>query len=207
MNLTGIKNIILDLGEVIINLSQERTIHAFKNLFNDQFEVMQTELQNQNILTRYEIGEITSQEFLNFFKGFNQQLTDEAICDAWNSMLLDIPKERIELIAVLAKKYRLFLLSNTNEIHLAFINNYVNTQFGLSSISAPFERSHFSHLMKMRKPNAVIFNEVLTQNNLIAQETLFIDDTEEHIITAKQLNLKTHHLLATETITDLFHEN
>ena len=207
MDLKGIKNIIFDLGGVIINIDHQLAFSAFQHLLGNKFDSLEKQLLHENILERYETAAITTDEFVSFFQAYNSGLTEQSIINAWNSMLLEIPKERMDLIIHLTKKYRVFLLSNTNEIHLKFINEYVREHFGLWSVSEPFEKAYYSNEMKLRKPNAEIFKQVLNVSKLLPKETLFIDDTEEHIITAKQLNLKTHHLLSDETILDLFDED
>ncbi len=207
VQLTGIKNIILDLGGVIINLNPEATINSFKRIFNDQFDAMQKDLHQKNVLDKFETGELSLDEFILFFQTHQPTLSSEKIINSWNSMLLDIPKERLALIQNLSKRHRVFLLSNTNPIHLEFIDNYVRLNFELSSMATPFEKAYYSHQMGLRKPDPKIFETIIEDKNLLTDETLFIDDSEQHIITAKQLNLKTHHLLETENIVDLFNAN
>lgn len=207
VKLEGIKNIIFDLGGVIINLDPQETIEAFKALFKDGYEIMEKELYSNKLLERLETGEITTNEFIAFFQSHQPTLSSENIIKAWNSMLLDIPHERILMIRNLARKYRVFLLSNTNQIHLEYINNYVSNEFGFTSMSHPFEKTYYSHQMGLRKPNSEIFETILRDKNLLPLETLFIDDSEQHIVAAKQLNLETHHLLESETIIDIFNVN
>ena len=207
VQLTGIKNIIFDLGGVIINLNPDETINSFRSIFKEQFDLIEKELHSKSILNRFETGEISSKEFISFFQEYQPTLSKERIIKAWNSMLLDIPHKRILLIRNLARKYRVFLLSNTNQIHIKHINNYVNNEFGFTSMSHPFEKAYYSHEMKLRKPDSKIFEAILQDKKLLANETLFIDDSEQHIIAAKQLNLKTHYLLESETIVDIFNAN
>lgn len=109
-------------------------------------------------------------------------------------MLLDISKERIELIKNLAKKYNVYLLSNTNNLHLSFINNYVSSTFNFKSLDELFIKTYYSHQIGLRKPNKAIFEFVLKDAQLIAEQTLFIDDSIEHVESAKALGIKTHYL-------------
>jgi putative hydrolase of the HAD superfamily len=124
-------------------------------------------------------------------------------------MLLDIPEERIELIQNLAKNYNVYLLSNTNEIHYQFIDEYVSQKFNGLSFKSLFKHAYLSHKIHLRKPNQAIFNYVLQQSKLSPQETLFIDDTLEHINSAKQLGIQTHHLNLQEnqTLNQFFNEH
>ena len=207
IELKEIKNIIFDLGGVIINLNPPSSILAFQELLKDTYSEMEKELHLKEVLDKFEIGEISSEDFISFFKVYNPKLIDQEIIDAWNRMLLDIPEERLNLIESLTNNYRVFLLSNTNEIHLKFIDKYVNLNFQMNSISAPFEKAYYSHLMGLRKPNPKIFETIIEDKNLLPSQTLFIDDSEQHILIAKKLNLKTHHLLESETILDIFNVN
>jgi len=122
---------------------------------------------------------------------------------------LDIPKERIELIHKLTKTHNVYLLSNTNQIHYPFIEGYVKANFKSLDFNSLFKKVYLSHEIKLRKPNKAIFEFVLKDADLIAEETFFIDDSEEHIATAKSLGIKTHHLnlKKNETLTQLFNEH
>lgn len=207
MDLQHTKNIIFDLGGVIINLNPNAVINTFKNLVKDTYPAMEQDLYENKVLEKYEKGQYTSSDFISFFRSYDSRLLEQDIVEAWNSMLLDIPEERIFLIRNLSRKYRIFLLSNTNEIHMNHINSYMADEYGFKDMSYLFEKAYYSHLMGLRKPQPSIFETILNENKLVAEETLFIDDSEEHIIAAKQLNLKTYHLKHPETITDIFHEH
>jgi glucose-1-phosphatase len=207
VQLKGIKNIIFDLGEVIINLSPQSTVSAFQELLKDTYIEMEKELHSKKVLNKFETGEISTEGFTSFFKTYKPKLSDQEIIDAWNSMLLDIPEERLNVIKKLGKRYRLFLLSNTNGIHLNYINRYVKNEFSMEAMSMPFEKAYYSHQMGCRKPDSKIFETILIEQNILPDETLFIDDSEQHILAAKKLNLKTHHLLEPETILDIFNVN
>ena len=207
MQLDGIKNIIFDLGGVIINLDEEATTNAFKQLFPENFEELHNYLITNNVLLNFETGKITSEDFINVFMQFDSNQKAHKIINACNSMLLNIPTERIFLLRKLSRKYRVFLLSNTNQIHLKFIDELVKNDFGFNNLAALFEKAYYSHILGLRKPNPQTFLTIVSNNNLKPEETLFIDDSEQHILAAKQLNLKTHHLKSNQDIVTLFNEN
>jgi glucose-1-phosphatase len=194
MKLEGIQNITFDLGGVIINLNQQLTYQAFEQLFPSHFIEIQDQLKKENTLNKFETNEILQHEFLALFKAYDDGISDTQLVNAWNSMLLDIPEERIELIKNLSKRYNVYLLSNTNSIHLSYINNYVVKHFGLEKLDGLFKKAYYSHQITLRKPNKAIFEYVLTDANLMANKTLFIDDTIEHIESAKKLGIQTHYL-------------
>ena len=103
-------------------------------------------------------------------------LSDMQIDDAWNAMLIDLPEENISFLKSLKNKYRIFLLSNTNEIHEQAFTALIQKKFGENVLEKVFEKIYFSHRLKLRKPDLSIFNYVLNENNLAAEETLFVDD-------------------------------
>jgi len=193
-SLKGIKNIVFDLGGVIINLNQELTFQHFKAIFNEDFPKIWEEIQEKNILERFETGELSNEDFISFFQQQKPELTTVKLMEAWNSMLLDIPAERISLIEELRKEYNIYLLSNTNEIHYSFIENYYQTEFKAESFMSLFKKVYLSHEMGLRKPDVAIFEKVLSDSNLIASETLFIDDSLEHIKSAKKVGIITKHI-------------
>lgn len=202
-----IKNIIFDLGGVIINLNQQLTIEAFKVLFVEHFESLYEKLEQDNWLNRFEVGEFSEKEFYGFFKNY-KNVSDIALQNAWNAMLLDIPKDRLELIKHYSKKYNVYLLSNTNIAHYSYIDNYVSRNFNGLKFNTLFKNMYLSHEVGFRKPNKSIFEYVLNDANIKPEETLFIDDTEDHINTAKILGIQTHHLNLKENqkLTDLLDE-
>lgn len=203
---TNIKNIILDLGGVIINLDIQQPFDAFKKLFADNYLEIEAAFKEVNLFNKFEVGKVTAEEFILFFLNRHPNLTPKQVVAIWNSMLLDIPKERIVLIRKLALKYNVFLLSNTNEIHLTQINNYLFDTYGITSINSLFKKAYFSHEVGFRKPDAEIFKFVLNENKLNPSETLFIDDSIEHIQSANQLGIITKHLVD-ESLTHFFNED
>lgn len=209
MNINTTKNIILDLGGVIINLNQDLTYKAFQSIFPLVFDEVSAQLKITNWLERYELGEFSSEDFLNWFKQVDTEVSSDQLINAWTSMLLDIPRERIALIQNLSKTHNIYLLSNTNQIHYQFIEKYVSENFKGLNFNSLFKKVYLSHEIKLRKPNKAIFEYVLNDSNLIANDTIFIDDSEEHAATAKLLGIEAYHLNLKEnqTLTRLFNEH
>ena len=207
--LKGIENIILDLGGIIINLNQELTQKAFKQLFNSSFDEVLAQAKLENVFEKYETGEYSTSQFLGFFKNYKQELTNHELQTAWNKMLLDIPSQRIELIKRLAKQYNVYLLSNTNEIHYNFIEEYYQHEFTSGTFQSLFIKAYLSYQIGLRKPNLEIFEFVLNDDKLNPEKTLFIDDSIEHINAALKLGIKAQHLNLDkhETLTNIFNEH
>jgi HAD superfamily hydrolase (TIGR01509 family) len=199
-----IHNIIFDFGGVIINIDYEVTIEAFKNLGIDNFEALYSQASQSNLFDDIETGKISPQHFINgLLELLPSGISPNKVVHAWNAMLLDIPKGRIELLQKLSTKYRIFLLSNTNSIH---IDAALRTWDKVSDtpIESVFETIYFSHMVGMRKPNLEIFDYVCEQHKLNKQETLFIDDSIQHIEGAKKSGLHALHLTGGLDIQDVF---
>jgi putative hydrolase of the HAD superfamily len=201
------KNIIFDFGGVIINVDYHRVVNAFVQLGVKDFDRLFSQLNQHHLFDDFEKGLISADEFRNQLKSIsNVPLTDQQIDDAWNAILINLPKENIELLKRLKKNYRLFLLSNTNEIHEKAFTQMMMHDFGENVLPDIFEGIYFSHRMHKRKPDAEIFEQVLKENNLAAEETLFIDDSPQHIDAAKQLGIQTLLFEKGKTIADIFNE-
>ena len=179
-----IKNIVFDFGDIFINLD--------KKLFAEELQKIHISQESEEllpILQQYEMGLVSTDKFLTFFEE-RLSVSQDKLKRAWNSILLDFPKERLRFIQNLSesKKYRLFLLSNTNDLHISWIQkNWGMEQYNAFKIC--FEQFYLSHEINLRKPNNNIYEFVLTTNDLAPKETLFIDDTKENTDAAKALGI------------------
>ncbi len=201
----NIKNILFDFGGVIINIDYRLTIEAFKKLGIKNFEEHYSKLRQSHLFDELEKGMIKPAEFRNRICGISKSpLTDEQIDNAWNAILIDLPKENIDFLESLKKNYRLFLLSNTNEIHERAFLEMIQKKFGSDVLKKVFEQIYFSHHLHMRKPDPAIFSYVLKENNLQAEETLFVDDSLQHIEGAKIAGLQTSYFEKGKTLNDVF---
>lgn len=200
------KNIIFDLGGVILNIDYLLAVKAFKDLGLGGFDTFFSQAQQKQLFDLYEKGEITSDNFRNELRIYcNGNIGDKTIDEAWNSMLLDLPQERLDLLKRFKQSHRTFLLSNTNEIHIDSFNAYLQNDFNIADLSGHFEKMYLSYKVGMRKPDAEIFELVLSENKLDPKETLFIDDSIQHIESAKKLGIQTYWLdVKKESILDLF---
>ena len=200
-------NIIFDLGGVILNIDYRLTIQAFGKLGFTNFEDRYSQAVQSGLFDLYERGEISSAQFRNEIRrAFKSRVTDEAIDLAWNAMLLDLPISRISLLERISESKRIALLSNTNEIHIEAFGKQLN-ELGVSvRFGGLFERIHYSFEVGMRKPEARIFEHVLARHGFLAAETLFIDDSVQHIEGARAVGINTYHLRVDrgETIEGLF---
>ncbi|MGX1929141.1 HAD family hydrolase [Flagellimonas sp. 2504JD4-2] len=195
-----IKNIIFDFGDIFIDLDKPATARAMEKF---GFEQLTPEL---DILFKdYEKGLISSPKFLEEVSRFFPNVSQKELVDAWNAVLKDFPDSRLEFVEKLAREgnYRLFLLSNTNDIHIEYVKEVMGSE-KFNRFKNSFETFHLSYEMGMRKPDAEIFEFVLNADNLTASETLFIDDTKENTDAASTLGIQVWNLqVGQEDITEL----
>jgi putative hydrolase of the HAD superfamily len=185
-----IKNIIFDLGGVIINLDIRATASAFKKLGLDDFDKVYSQLSQSNLVDQFDKGIINEDDFFNGIKKqFNLQHTRQQLEQAWNAMLLDFPRRRMESLKKYREEYRTFLLSNTNETHIREFHRTLHQNIGVRDLEEFFEKVYYSCRTGMRKPDKEIFELVLKENKLDPAETLFIDDTIHHVEGAKRLGI------------------
>ncbi len=201
--MTGIKNIIFDLGGVIMNIDFTLTHKAFEELGLNGFASHFTQHGLTPLFENYETGKIDDATFMEGMRKLSGlPLTNEQITAAWNALLLDFPPARIELLKTVKKKYRIFLLSNTNELHTREFEQRFRKLFGIG-ISELFEKVYYSQEVRLRKPHAAIYRLVVDENGLNPAETLFIDDTASNFTGAEEVRLKVLHLKPPMTILDL----
>lgn len=190
-----VKNIILDLGGVIFDVDYQKAIDSFKNLGIKNFDSLYSKKQQTNFIDDFEKGILSPDMFrTELKKHLARNITDDQIDAAWNSLLLSIPPQRITFLKSLKKEYRLFLLSNTNHIHMKSVYAINEQEFGKNVLENIFEKLYMSCLLKMRKPDKEIFELVISENGLLKGETIFIDDSIQHINGAKECGIRAFHL-------------
>jgi putative hydrolase of the HAD superfamily len=187
-----IKNIIFDLGGVLINLDFEKTFRAFEALGVKDFPNYFQQSHSNPLFAQLEKGEITPAIFYEQFRlATGVDATDEAIAHAWNAMLLDFRNDSIQYLKQVGGQYRVFLLSNTNQIHFEAFNAIYKQQFGYNDFDSHFEKAWYSHEMSLRKPDVECFNAVMEHHSLRGDETLFVDDTAINISGAEKAGMGT----------------
>ncbi len=198
------KNIIFDLGGVIINLDEKRTVKAFAQLSSIPESFIEEHMAQSHDYHLFEKGLIPDHQFRDALrKEFKIEAGDHEIDSCMNAMLLDIPVARMELLSSL-NQHALYLLSNTNEIHLERFNQIFQETMGRGRIDDYFNKVYYSHLVKMRKPEKEIFEMVLTDNKLVPDETLFLDDNPINLEGAQSVGIHTFHIKNSSLLFDLF---
>lgn len=199
----GIQAVIFDLGGVIIDLSLDRTLTAFATLTGASKADIQNAYGSNPVFMAYEKGEVSDQEFRDSIrKLFSVQATDTEIDHCWNAMLVDLPVSTLTMLEKLKKHFRVFVLSNTNTIHINYVNEIMLQGKVLDSW---VHKAYYSHLLGMRKPELEIYQHVLEQNRLIPNQTIFLDDNPDNLKAANSLYIQTLQITHLQQVRDLFH--
>ena len=199
----NIKAIIFDLGAVILNINYQNTIDAFSKLGVKNASTFYSKKAQANLFNQIETGDITTEKFLSELQKKTNNASINQVSEAWNAMLLDLPENRLAVIQSLKKEYSIYLLSNTNTIHIDAFKKKIGKAKWIKFCNL-FDKMYLSHEMGLRKPNAAIFEYILKEQNLKPEEVFFIDDSPEHIESANKLGIKTYHLKNGEEIATLF---
>ncbi|MCD7971132.1 MAG: HAD family phosphatase [Candidatus Azobacteroides sp.] len=190
--MTGIKNIIFDFGGVLLNLDRRACVDAFRALGFEKVEDFLGEYSQKDIFRQLETGKITPSEFRKEVRRLiGKPVADQEIDRAWVSFLLDVPEAKRKLLLELRKQYRVFMLSNTNAIHIDYI---IPREFEKDGhrLSDYFEKVYYSYQIGLAKPDRAIFDYVLQDANIEARETLMLDDSESNIEAAAAVGMKTY---------------
>jgi len=199
-----IENIIFDLGGVILNIDNKKTEEAFSKLGAKHFNQYFGHGFAASFFRDYEIGKISDQQFINELKKMiGTPVSDKMIVDAWNALLLDFPIKRIALLNELRTKYRLFLFSNTNALHLQALRLIYSSEFAGADLDDHFEKAYYSHLLGMRKPDKESYEFIIRENKLDPALTLFVDDAKINVEGANATGLKGFYLEPKMEITDI----
>lgn len=202
-----IKNIVFDFGGVLLNLDPELTFSQLSEVTGIKMTSADTPAHIFKVMLGYEKGEINTETFLWHLQKESTKLTPQPdkLIKAWNAMLLGWNPDRFEFLLELKKKYNVYLLSNTNELHIEWVLKDLKKNHKISDFeSLFFDRVFYSHNMKMRKPEQAIYNTVIEETGIKAYETLFIDDNIANVSAAISAGWKAlHHDPTTEIIDQL----
>lgn len=200
---TGIKAIIFDLGGVLVNLETERTLKEFQRLGIGQVDFNTHPGNQPDFFSLYEKGLMTDAHFIAGLAAHMEEGTSsEAIVQAWNEMILDLPAHRLDFLLELRKKYKLYLLSNTNKLHIEYFLESFRRQHPERCFEDYFDKIYYSHEIGKRKPDLDSFEFVLEDNQLEAKDCLFIDDNLVNTEAAHNLGITSIHHPRNEEIAD-----
>lgn len=197
-SLNNFDTLIFDLGGVILNLDYNLTVIEFeKYIQNLDRNVFFGKKDQLPFFSSYEIGEITTEEFIKQFNDYyNKEFSYLDFKMSWNAMILNLPKERIDLISNLRKKgKKVLLLSNINHLHEIAVEERFSDISNSVGFLSLFDKGYYSHHIGLRKPTAEIFDYVVKDQNLNPKKTLFIDDSLHHVVGAKNVGINAIHLV------------
>lgn len=199
-----IKNVLFDLGKVLLDFNNENAKNYFKKLGVDDYDKHVMALHSQNIFNELETGALSAEQFIKAIsQKLNGSVSDADIQNAWNSILMDFRAESMMYLEKLKNQYNLYLLSNTNSLHHAEFDHILFNQLQVTSLDSYFTKAYYSHQTGMRKPDRKIYELVLNDAEIAAAETIFIDDMPENVAAASALGFQTHLLLPEERIENL----
>ena len=200
-----IKNIIFDLGGVILDIDENIVYKELEKLGISVSELSHSK-EFMELLSKFDTGIYTAPTFRKRMKTLlhQEKMTDQKFDAIWSAMLLDIPRERIEAIEKVKKHYKIFLMSNSNVIHYDLYVRDLQLRFGYNEFDELFNKSYFSFAEHLEKPDPRFFELILDHEGLLPEETLFIDDTAENIKAAKSLGINTYHIRRDELVRNLF---
>lgn len=202
-----IKNIIFDFGGVLYRIRYQNIPEAFAQCGLPNFESIYSKQHQNSVMDQYEEGLISTEEFRAYIRTLcPTPLTDPQIDACWNAILLGFPEAHETLLQKASRHYSLYLFSNTNQLNYEQFRADMRRQFGYDIFDRHFKKCYFSQILHIRKPKREGFMKILEENHLRPEETLFIDDSPQHLVGAQSCGLQTLHLADGMDLSDLFDE-
>lgn len=203
-----IRNLILDMGGVILDVDYKKIFEEFKKFGCKDIQSFFTQQAQIPLVDDFEKGLISPSEFRKEVKKItNLSIEDNDLDSVWNSMILGVRKADVELLKTLRNKYdKIFLFSNTNEIHIESVKNLFFKVLGYDVFATMFDKVYFSNEIHLRKPDVESFDFVVKDAKIEKKETLFIDDTSQNILGAKKSGLNAYLLDNNQTLTEIFNK-
>lgn len=203
-----ITTVIFDLGGVLFDIEYKHTQQAFQKLGAlTDFDKVYSQQKQAGIFDEFEKGNISPTQFrAGLREWLPSTVTDKQIDDAWNALLIGFPPDKVKLLSKLKQKYDLFLLSNTNEIHLPEAMNMIDNAHTPGQLGKLFIKEYYSCRMGLRKPEKMIYERVVFENKLDPTTTLFVDDLAQNIEGAQSTGLQTLHCTASVSLKEYFED-
>lgn len=197
-----IKTLVFDFGDVFLTLDKTATQNHLRRFGIEEF-TQEMIIKNE----AYEMGLIPTKDFIQYYMDKFPQLSELEFIQAWNSVLIDFPKHKLDFIKNLAadNQFELILLSNTNALHIEWVEENIDVY---KEFKACFDAFYLSYELELRKPDEAIFKYILAHHSRKPEEVLFVDDTQENTAAAAKLGIHTWHLqVGQEDVVDLFKIN
>ncbi|MGC8802998.1 MAG: HAD family hydrolase [Bacteroidales bacterium] len=201
----SLDNLLLDLGGVLVKIDFQRMARAFETLGFPHLHEMYNHQQQMELFDRFDRGQISEDDFRRelFLNIAGKSITAEQFDEAWNKIIVDVSAEVLRCLERLSRHFNLFLLSNTNSIHIRYLYQLLQQERGVQNFEAYFRKVYYSYKMGCRKPERVIFEQVIADATLVPSRTLFVDDTLANIETAQQLGFQVFLMPAGKLLSDV----
>lgn len=201
---TGITAIIFDIGNVLVDIDYDVMVAEFEKIAKYDFREIIGYTHQDSFFDLFEKGKISTSDFRKTLRQhLRDDVTDDEIDRTWNSILIHYPKEKFELLKRLRRKYKLYALSNINELHIEAIDKHVKPNFSAPDMRSYFDHAYYSHEMGHRKPEKEIYQVMIDHARLDPAHTLFIDDKAENIDAAAALGIQTYHLTDRDSLIEV----
>lgn len=187
----SIQALIFDFGNVIINIDFDKMFHHFRKLMGKDYNLVMQRWQEDNFQRKVEVDTFSAEKMTGLINSYGTKLTVQEVEHAWNSLLLDIPVKRIELLESLSKQFPLYLLSNTNYVHINKIFRDLETEYNSNILKPFFEMMFLSYEIGFIKPEIEIYQYVLEHIPYNAENCLFFDDMQKNLDGAEKLGFQT----------------
>jgi putative hydrolase of the HAD superfamily len=199
-----IRNIIFDFGGVLFDIDYHLPVKAFQNLGFHDFHEVYAQAAQTDIFDKLETGKVSEEEFYNYLHSFVPDASRLEVEDAWNCILLDLWTERVDFVKQVRERgIRTFMLSNTNAIHVAQFEDLIDKTMGLPNFYSAFEKIYYSNVIGIKKPYPSTYLRVCEWNGLVPSETIFIDDSIQHVKGAAEAGLRAIHLKPGERVDEV----
>lgn len=191
--MTKIKNIVFDLGGVLIDLSHDQAVRRFEEIGVVDAAQLLDPYEQKGIFLEVENGTITADEYCQKLREHTgKDLSYEEIKHAWLGFIVDVPQYKLDYLLELREHYNVYLLSNTNPI---IQEGWARTdQFSAAGrpIGDYFDKMYTSYEVGVTKPDRKIFDYMIADSDLIPSETLFVDDAKSNVEVGRYLGFQTY---------------
>ncbi len=200
-----IKNIIFDFGGVILDLDYKLTEAALNKLLGTAIDFQNLDAEAKKVFDDYEKGLENDEWFIWQLQNMAVRVPQaQEVIKAWNAMLIDIRKEKLDFLKMIKAHYNIYLLSNTNALHIRYVMRLLKEKHNVLDFDRYFEKTYYSYLVKMRKPNKDIFDFIMQDAQLKREECLFIDDLQSNVDGAQLAGIPARRFPANENLEEWF---
>ncbi len=173
-----------------MDLDYPKVITKFSEVAKQNESYIKEMVVTAPLLQEFEVGKISPTQFRQGVnKLLNTSMEEDQFDEVWNAMLKELPKERMDLLSEVSKRFDTYILSNTNAIHEVAFNRMIKEVTGKDGLHDFVKKCYFSHDIGLRKPNAACYEFVVQDIGMSADHLLFLDDRLDNIEGARAVGL------------------